>query len=353
MSGRGILFVVLVAGVAGVVGVLSSGPDGPEPPTSETGTTDGNGNGSTPAAAADDDVTFVRSEQCADCHADVYSEWTGSYHAQAWTDPMVQSLSKGFRMTECIDCHAPQPIHLTGVDQRVAPRGHDRQAGVDCLTCHLMPDGRSVAAGRDVDTSATAGACRPVLVKEMTNAVACSGCHNQHATLDELLDSGLDKTCLDCHMERVERGSGDGVRAGRSHAFPGCHEQSMHRKATKLELRLEDGQVVASVTNVGAGHHIPTDARHRSYNLWVTAWDDRGNLVQPERQMENGEFRLYYRDDFKPSTQIKHGESGEGRWRWPAGLSGKARVRLTYALNPELLAQREVTEVHEAEITFE
>lgn len=295
-----------------------------------------------------DDTRFTQASDCQTCHSELYAEWEQSYHGMAWTDPMVQALSKNFRMTECIDCHAPQPIHITGVANRVAPRTHQRVDGVDCLSCHLMADGRSVAAVRDVDTSGVEGACRPVRVESMADSVSCAGCHNQHETVDELLASGRPETCQDCHMPEVTRADGS---QGRSHVFPGAHDVEMHRTALDFEATLEDGELVTRTTNVGAGHHVPTDARHRSYNVWVTAWDDRGNPITQE-DVEIAEYRLYYRQDFKESTQIAHMQTREARWPVPEGRKGRLRVRLVYALNPEQLAAKKVYMVHERELDF-
>ncbi len=348
MKVRLLLLLALAAAVLGAVLFLSDPVENglpaprPRPPAQP---------GSEPAAAARE-TPFVSASECRECHADVYDEWKRSYHGMAWTDPMVQALSNGFRMTECIDCHAPQPIHLTGVDQRVAPRSHARSDGVDCISCHILADGVSVAATRDIDTSGVADACRPVQTATMGVSTLCAGCHNQHETVDELDASGLDAECQTCHMPEVDRAGPRGARKGHSHVFPGAHSEEMHRRAVKLAVAVADGKVVASVTNVGAGHKVPTDARHRSYNLWVDAWDARGNPIVADQAMEDGEFRLYYRDDFLPSTQIAHGETRAGTWPIPEGFRGRVLVRLTYALNPEeLLARpRRVFAVHSQEV---
>jgi predicted CXXCH cytochrome family protein len=298
-----------------------------------------------------DRAPFQRASECRDCHAEVYAEWEQSYHAMAWTDPMVQDLTNGFRMTECIDCHAPQPIHMTGVTARVAPRQHAREDGVDCLSCHLLDDGVGVAASRTVDTSAVPGACRPLERPVMAGNEVCAGCHNQHESVDELLESGVPETCQDCHMEPAQRTSRDGTpRAGLSHVFPGGHWPEMHRRAVRLDVRVADGHVVATVTNVGGGHHVPTDSRHRSYNVRLTARDGRGNPLVTDHEL--AEYRLYYRDQFRPTTQIPHGESRESRWPVPRGVSGRALVRLTYALNPDELAAGKFMEVAEQEVSF-
>lgn len=356
MKLRLVLLFLLAAAVAGAVVLLSSDPGGPEPPpvgeqppvvgaAGDGGNGEGAGQATPPARAP-----FVGAAECRVCHEEVYAEWQRSYHGMAWTDPMVQALSNGFRMTECIDCHAPQPIHVTGVDKRVAPRSHARGDGVDCLTCHILSDGVSVAASRDVDTSAVPGACRPVRVETMATSTTCAGCHNQHETVDELLASGIDAECQTCHMAEVDRTVGEGSKKGRSHLFPGAHSEEMHRRALTLAVRIEDGSVVAEVVNVGAGHKTPTDARHRSYNLWVDAWDTRGNPIVFDQAMTDGEFRLYYRDDFRPSTQLEHQVPRTATWEIPAGFKGRVLVRLTYALNPEELAARRLFDVHRQEI---
>ncbi len=340
---RKVALLILVLAVAGAVAFLSRPASKPVVDPSSNGAVE---------VAASSRAPFERAEECGACHEDVFAEWAKSYHGMAWTDPMVRALSNGFRMTECIDCHAPMPIHVTGLSSRVVPRQHARGDGVDCITCHLMEDGISVAATRVVDTSKVAGACRPVLVPEMGRGEACSGCHNQHNTIDEVAQSGVPETCVDCHMPAVPRVVGEGAREGRSHAFPGAHSLEMHRRAAKLEVVVEEGYVVARVTNVGAAHHMPTDARHRSYNLFLSASDERGNTLVGDLPMEAGEFRLYYRDDFRESTQIAHQQTRESRWKIPEGLSGRAKVRLVYALNPEELAAGRVFEVAEQEVQF-
>lgn len=351
---RKVIAAVLVLGLIAAGVALSVGSGDDQPPTSEVPGGTPNSGGDTPATANGEPVLeavgdhyFQQASDCKSCHAELYAEWEGSYHGMAWTDPMVQALSKNFRMTECIDCHAPQPIHITGVDQRVAPRTHQRVDGVDCLSCHLMPDGRSVAAARDIDTSGVEGACRPVRVDTLTQSVGCAGCHNQHETVDELIASGRPESCQDCHMPEVTRSG----KPGRSHVFPGAHSVEMHRTALAFDVEIVDGELITKTTNVGAGHHVPTDARHRSYNVWVTAWDDRGNPITGE-DVEIAEYRLYYRQDFKESTQIAHMQTREARWTLPEGRSGKLRVRLVYALNPELLAAKDVYEVHTHELEF-
>jgi nitrate/TMAO reductase-like tetraheme cytochrome c subunit len=87
-------------------------------------------------------VAWESSAQCAECHADVSAEWQQSWHAQAWNDEEVRKLSENFSNTDCIDCHAPQPVFETGIGNRPLARSTRRAEGVDCISCHQMKDGR-------------------------------------------------------------------------------------------------------------------------------------------------------------------------------------------------------------------
>ncbi|MEM7517938.1 MAG: multiheme c-type cytochrome, partial [Planctomycetota bacterium] len=89
--------------------------------------------------AAVGSVSFETSRNCAECHTEVWDEWSVSQHAQAWVNPDVRALSNEFSNKDCIDCHAPRPIFETGVGNRVLPRSVRRAEGIDCIACHLLP----------------------------------------------------------------------------------------------------------------------------------------------------------------------------------------------------------------------
>ena len=252
---------------------------------------------------------FTSPAQCAECHSEIAREVGESWHGQAFTDPEALALSKNFQDEQCISCHAPSPIYVTGVGERVFSRRDRRETGVDCLSCHLMADG-SVAGSRGLSSAP----CRPVVEPTLTTATFCSGCHNQHWTVDEFMawkaETGRPESCNDCHMRRIDRPIADGgpVRKGvASHVFEGGHFLEKLEEAASLAATVENGELVIRVTNRGAGHNIPTDSRHKSFNVLVTLRDRAGNLLKSEEEV--AEYRLYYRDQSFETTQLKPGET--------------------------------------------
>jgi hypothetical protein len=277
-------------------------------------------------------------DTCLPCHAQVVAEWRASMHAAAFTDPQVRAPGQAddFRKTECLPCHAPRPLFEHGIEPgaRVLARVERRADGVDCLSCHGLPEG-SVAAVR----SGLDGACRPALREALGTHLACAACHDQHDTHQEWLASpaaaaGLG--CADCHMPRVNRSAGEvgAPRAGRSHRFPGGRDAEFAAAGFRVETRLESdsaapggppgrphARLVVTLVNEFAGHNLPTDSRNRALDLVVTLLDRAGRPLPPppgeareswEREgTARRRFRNPYRSAGRPSTQLPAGESAE------------------------------------------
>ena len=112
------------------------------------------------AAPVAEAKSFTSSEQCAECHRQQYDEWNGSQHSISWTNPRVRFLSNDFANQDCIDCHAPRPVFVTGLGERVLPRTARRHEGVDCIACHQLPE--SEGGGMAGTVSDPRAACRPV-----------------------------------------------------------------------------------------------------------------------------------------------------------------------------------------------
>lgn len=222
-------------------------------------------------------LVFTSSQQCQSCHAEVFAEWAASEHANAWTGPEVRKLSNDFKNTDCIDCHAPRPVFETGIGNRVLPRAARRHEGVDCIACHLLPDGR--IAGTRTDPAAP---CRPVATPELSSPEFCAGCHNQHQTVDQWrasrwADAGTG--CLDCHMPPRAQS------AGRDHTMPGGRSLENLQAAVALRgARAERGWML-ELENVGAGHAFPTDERSRAADLFWRPLAAEGATPGPWRHL--------------------------------------------------------------------
>ena len=99
------------------------------------------------------------------------------------------------------------------------------------------------------------------------------------------------------------------------------------------------------VTNVGAGHAIPSDARHRSFDTYIKLWDEKGRVVlDPLKRSEQGtshvaKFRKFYRGSGKKDTQIpplaRVATLGEGSGQFDTPLTrGRGEAWLVYRLTP-------------------
>ncbi|MDJ0973825.1 MAG: multiheme c-type cytochrome [Planctomycetota bacterium] len=306
----------------------------------------------------DDEHRFPSAAQCGKCHVEIYKEWKESYHGRAMSDPLFLEFSAEVNKEECIRCHAPEPLREVGFETPIA-RAERREDAVSCLTCHQV--GQNVAG----PSKGMTGACQPIHDPAQTDPVKmCFICHNQHDTGNEWMRGPYapgapeprqrpEMNCIECHMPEVERPlvPGGPVRKGRRHTWFGGHSLYQLQKAAKLEAEVTplDGggfRFRAWVTNVGAGHNIPTDARHRSFDVYVKLTESDGTvLLDPldfaqQAKSQVAKYRLQYRNSGLKDTQIPPlaRVSGLGRWNGyidvPAAKKGNGELWFVYRLTP-------------------
>lgn len=319
---RLVLATAIVLGIAGAIALLSGG-----------GTAGASGGGASGGR-------WQSSAQCKACHEDVYAEWHGSHHQIAFTNPEVRALSDDFKKEECMDCHLPRPLAVTGFGKRTLPRRTHFDEGVSCITCHLGADGGILGRHDRPDVP-----CRPRASAEFLAVDACASCHNQHGTTDQWREShwaaqGTD--CSACHMPAVDRRRADGsVRPGRKHVYAGAHDAETLRQAGRFEVARDGGDVVLTLTNVGAGHNFPTEERHRAVDILYRFAGADGAPLAPAWQRA-WRFRQPYRDEAEPinpgnapseNTQLPAGAAKALRVPIPAGARA-VEARLWYRLTP-------------------
>ncbi len=287
---------------------------------------------------ASTDVRWESSSQCRDCHRDVYDEWFGSHHQIAFTNPEVRALSDDFRKEECMDCHLPRPLAVTGFGNRTLPRRTHFDEGVGCITCHLGPDGGIVGRNDRPEVP-----CRPQRSAAFLSVDACASCHNQHGTTDQWRESHYAKQgtdCSSCHMPEVRRTRPDGsARMGRKHVYDGCHDEATLRSAGRFTVAKDGDEIVLALENVGAGHNFPTEERHRAVDMVYRFVRPDGTAGDWQRAWR---FRMPYRDEMEP---INPGNAPGESTQLPAGATKAVRVpvdgdavaveaRLWYRLTP-------------------
>lgn len=311
------------------------------------------------ASAAPTTLPFRTAAQCGNCHEAIYEEWRASMHGRAMSDPLFLK-PRVENKEECIRCHAPVPLREVDFDTPIA-RLDRREDAVSCLTCHQ--------AGGNVTgpLEGLSGACRPIADRDQTNVVRmCFGCHNQHDTGTEWLSGPYgphavqprvrpEANCLDCHMPAVERPlvAGGPIRKGRRHTWPGGHDFPMIRRAAEVDVEVEPLDLTGGfrfrvfVENVGAGHMIPTDARHRSFDTYVKLWDTEGNVILDpvdfgqQARAHAATYRKFYRNSglrdtqVPPLTRLSGIEVERGYVDVPTATAGRGEVWLVYRLTPD------------------
>ncbi|MCA8949276.1 MAG: hypothetical protein KDE27_07225 [Planctomycetes bacterium] len=312
------LVIGVVAAFGGAIAYLSAGDQG---------------------LAAAHKTRWESSVQCKSCHEDVYAEWTGSHHQIAFTNPEVRKLSDDFRKEECMDCHLPRPLVITGFGSRTLPRRTHFDEGISCISCHLGPDGGLLARNDRPEVP-----CAPKRSTDFLAVKSCESCHNQHWTTDQWRASpyaaqGTD--CASCHMPEVTRVRKDGSkRMGRGHVFHGSHDVATLKKAGKFEVARAGSEVALTLTNTGAGHNYPTEERHRAVDMlyrFVTADQETGGEWTLAYR-----FRMPYRDE---STPVGPGADVQENTQLPAFATKTVNVpipagavavetRLWYRLTP-------------------
>ena len=281
------------------------------------------------------DGTATPSEMCGACHKAIYREyaegfgsdmhWAGmkllsrkdktlafpkgsslssTAHSVAGTDPWpleAARVEEGGK--KCNVCHYPQPFEypdiLSAKIDPPKPRDLHQQRGVTCASCHLTPEGK-IRGPYGVDARH-----ETVADERIRTSVACAYCHSAGARVvgkqtQTFLEWREDynkpelgrQHCQDCHMPKTARKLAEDfdvpVRASARHLASGGH--SFQRIASALNLAVaqpEEGksQLVFRVTNVGAGHSVPTGSNRRAIYLKAEVIDMKAKIAATREWM--------------------------------------------------------------------
>ena len=262
------------------------------------------------------------------------SEWQLSMHAQALTDPIYQAkLAQAQEATDgkigafCDKCHGPAAT-MTGEMAAGGPMSPGAADAVGCSFCHQITGiGDEVANTSQLLTLdgvkraqlENPQAPHPARFSELhTTAEICGGCHNVNhpingmhleATYSEWKASpyaaeGI--VCQDCHMSEGAGIIGPSTGQAASGApqrdniyrmsFVGANvvlgdsaaAEAMLKSAAKIEIDApdivapgEEESATVVISNVGAGHYLPTGLTEvRQMWLEVTAQDESGGSTK-------------------------------------------------------------------------
>ena len=203
--------------------------------------------------------------KCQSCHPAIWREWEDSMHAKAWVNGIYQAAAQQVpdRETKCDQCHAPQPILITGIEEMPKLRDRQREAGVTCLVCHLDANGAMNGPPASAETYFHANITNPIY---MPPTKLCATCHGQksvpeHDQVSSFLDSEFagKTSCATCHMPVVKRlqstTSHESIK-GRKHTWPGSRSVTQLKRAATLQFEYETGQVRVKLRS-RTGHILP------------------------------------------------------------------------------------------------
>jgi Cytochrome c554 and c-prime len=279
---------------------------------------------------------------CGNCHPMIVSQWITNGHGLAVSNPRFFSLYNGTDLSgtisvgpgylndfpgtagSCANCHAPG----LGVDGYLTTNMNDARdvitAGIHCDYCHkvggvyLNPVTRSVY--RNVPGAQSTRLLRPppgdniffgpyddihdpdTYLPAMTESQFCAPCHQFsfwgtpiYESYEEWLASPYAETgitCEKCHMPpngdvyfALPRVGGLEHPPDRipSHLDLGATSVELLQNTVSMTVAVEQTgselRVTVTLTNTGAGHHVPTDHPGRHLILTVAATDGQGQAL--------------------------------------------------------------------------
>lgn len=283
------------------------------------------------------DGTGTPSEVCGACHKTLYRELTGgegtdlqwkamkfqptsknllalangvsksaTAHAVAGSDPWpIEAKHIEEDGKECNICHFPQAFDYPDMSmtkpvfEKTPPRATNRELGITCASCHMTPEGK-IRGPYQVD------APHETVADERTQtSAACARCHGEGERvigkqtqtslewLEDFAKPGLGKQqCQDCHMPKTVRKLAEDFpvpeRVVARHTWTGGH--SFKRVSSALNLAVVQPQETQAefsfrLTNIGAGHSVPTGSNRRAIYLTAEVVNAKGKVVATKEWM--------------------------------------------------------------------
>ena len=336
---------------------------------------------------------FTSPEECKVCHTDIYRQWKGSMHSNAWNDPIFQAMAKtagketdGATDNLCIGCHAPVAI-ISGENPLNAESKFSEIAsqGVFCDFCHTISETKGVgnlpAVSDPGDTKRgpfddSSSPYHEVAFSEVhTTAEFCGLCHNMAHPVNGL---PIEQTytewvngpyraegviCQHCHMTPPDPPTAFTKNPGKpcivgperehwwTHQFvggnaviPKLRGSEMHgeyavnrlKAAAKLEIIAPDAVAVPEllqfkikVSNVGCGHYLPTGLTE-AREMWLDV-----SVVDADGKVVFQSGALDAKGEIDPDAVIYHtligDKNGKPTWKlWEA-----TRVLYDYRIPPK------------------
>ena len=285
---------------------------------------------------------YLQPEVCSGCHADIYEQWNGSMHSNSHKDPVYEKLfimaSRETNSTFdafCSKCHIPIDFLMGNIPSADNYKVSEiSEKGISCDFCHTVNATNGIGNGAFISSpgnikrgplgDSNYSTFHGTTYSELhTKSEFCGMCHNVNHPFNGLIlentytewkegEYNETTTCQDCHMTpgvtgykanpgRVAPGAPmrDNIYThyftGGNSMIPGLLGSPEHERLAKERLqaaarveitrleRTNDNKTVnltIKVTNIGAGHKIPTGLTEaRLIWLEVDAKDLSGKTI--------------------------------------------------------------------------
>ncbi len=285
-----------------------------------------------PALEPLDAIGGLSAERCAACHAEIAAEWSTSLMAAATTNPFyVADHAHRHELFLCERCHNPLENQMRDVVDDLASldpltgKGHPNprydpaleREGVTCVVCHASAEALGEARAPTIVPGERAADAPPsphpvaVAAALDEHGTMCRRCHqydppfvglprppaDTHAEYDRYRGAGGDKTCLDCHMPRVEGrvANTSPLRSRRGHRFLGARDGAFVAAFVSATAEVTREGITLVVDN-RAGHHVPTAEPGRVLAATVELVGGGATLASR---------RVRFRRDFDPEHLVE------------------------------------------------
>jgi hypothetical protein len=285
---------------------------------------------------------------CGRCHIGIHANWERTKHAVSASNPWYHKVKELLEFEQssaatrlCAGCHAPIAL-MTG---EVGLYSQESSTGVSCVFCHTLEanhaanghytsnpgrirqyPGGDYLSPQTIEAAAHAVMSLPGIHKQdmsrphYKSSQMCQSCHQLEIggiavqnTYQEWLDSSYAKegvTCQSCHFTQGAGTSSPGHKVEHyPRSYPHVYKHllgggstvnapdpqtnlAVLQEAVGLDVKTNAGQLTVSVSNLKAGHHLPTgvgDLRQ----LWVevTAWQGKNPIYTSGHLDTSGEFK--------------------------------------------------------------
>lgn len=241
----------------------------------------------------------IQPEACGQCHQQQYNDWKESLHHKGMGPTVLgqlldMELDAPVLAITCQRCHAPLeeqiPYLQKGIKNPLFIKGF-REKGLTCAGCHVRNHVCHGPPAR-IPGSEKSGPHNGFVVRaEYQSPAFCASCHDfegdgtMHGKLIQETAqewrrtdfAAQGKTCQSCHMP------------DRRHLWKGVHDAEMVRSAVSIQTEYspnssDSGVLTAllSLTNVGAGHRLPTYAEPQIM-LFLEQVDSEGKMIPGTR----------------------------------------------------------------------